>query len=434
MSKLHTRIYTWQEVNCKDGKLNPEKWIVIDNEVYDVTNWGRKHPGGSRVMTHYAGQDASEAFTAFHKNQKYARKFMKALHIGRVESTVTNRNQSVIKDVLNLRQTAEKMGLFTASKLFYVVHALQIILLIVSGYFLMYYFGVTMATYTLAIFILGTAQAQAAWLQHDFGHNSVFKNNKWNRLVHFLIMGTLKGASSKWWTHMHNQHHSKPNVIGKDPDVRLEALFVVGEKMPVDVAKNGKSKMPYNHQHKYFMIIGPPLLFPVYFQFMLFWYILTRKEWSDLFFTLSFYVLFGAVFGSLMSWWKVILLYEGMRVLESIWFTWVAQANHIPMEIDKDLQRPWLELQLKATCNIEKSVFNDWFTGHLNFQIEHHLFPCMPRHNLHRIAPLVKSVCRKHDIEYRVKTLSEGLTDILRSLHKSGQIWFDAYYHLRHDL
>ncbi len=41
------------------------------------------------------------------------------------------------------------------------------------------------------------------------------------------------------------------------------------------------------------------------------------------------------------------------------------------MEVDEDKERPWLPLQLAATCNVEKSAFNDWFTGHLNFQIEH---------------------------------------------------------------
>lgn len=30
-----------------------------------------------------------------------------------------------------------------------------------------------------------------------------------------------------------------------------------------------------------------------------------------------------------------------------------------------------LPLQLQATCNVHKSAFNDWFSGHLNFQIEH---------------------------------------------------------------
>lgn len=32
---------------------------------------------------------------------------------------------------------------------------------------------------------------------------------------------------------------------------------------------------------------------------------------------------------------------------------------------------PLSPLQLAATCNVEQSFFNDWFSGHLNFQIEH---------------------------------------------------------------
>jgi len=46
-------------------------------------------------------------------------------------------------------------------------------------------------------------------------------------------------------------------------------------------------------------------------------------------------------------------------------------------------------LQVNATCNVEGGRFNDWFTGHLNYQIEHHLFPTMPRHNYSTVAPLV---------------------------------------------
>lgn len=42
--------------------------------------------------------------------------------------------------------------------------------------------------------------------------------------------------------------------MNKDPDVRLELLFVVGKKMPKKVAESGKSNMPYNWQDKYFPI------------------------------------------------------------------------------------------------------------------------------------------------------------------------------------
>ena len=59
------------------------------------------------------------------------------------------------------------------------------------------------------------------------------------------------------------------------------------------------------------------------------------------------------------------------RCLESHWFTWVAQSNHVPMDVKADEAEPWVKLQMHATCNVERSFFNDWFTGHLNFQIEH---------------------------------------------------------------
>lgn len=35
------------------------------------------------------------------------------------------------------------------------------------------------------------------------------------------------------------------------------------------------------------------------------------------------------------------------------------------------LASPPAPSQLAATCNVEQSFFNDWFSGHLNFQIEH---------------------------------------------------------------
>lgn len=45
----------------------------------------------------------------------------------------------------------------------------------------------------------------------------------------------VQGASADWWNHMHFQHHSKPNVMDKDPDTRVEPIFVLGDKLPVRV-------------------------------------------------------------------------------------------------------------------------------------------------------------------------------------------------------
>jgi fatty acid desaturase len=215
--------------------------------------------------------------------------------------------------------------------------------------------------------------------------------------------------------------------MDKDPDVRLEALFVVGESMPVEVAKNNKKSMPYNWQNYYFFLIGPPLLFPVYFQIMLFRYIFTRRAWMDLLMVTLFFIKMFYLYVPLLGLGHTIIYYFSMRCIESHWFTWVAQSNHIPMDIQRDQELPWLKLQLHATCNVTKSFFNDWFTGHLNFQIEHHLFPTMPRHNLYKIAPLVKSLCERHGVPYVVKPLSTAFADIVRSLKYSGELWESTY-------
>lgn len=49
--------YSYQEVSKHDKR--DDRWIIINNQVYNITNWARRHPGGSRVIGHYAGQDAT---------------------------------------------------------------------------------------------------------------------------------------------------------------------------------------------------------------------------------------------------------------------------------------------------------------------------------------------------------------------------------------
>lgn len=91
-----------------------------------------------------------------------------------------------------------------------------------------------------------------------------------------------------------------------------------------------------------------------------------------------------------------------MRLIESQWFTWITSMSHLPMEIVPDKHGKnghmrtlaqhrdmfvdsyhtyhpddWVRRQLRTTQNVEGSYFNNWFTGHLNYQIEHHLFPMM---------------------------------------------------------
>lgn len=51
------------------------------------------------------------------------------------------------------------------------------------------------------------------------------------------------------------------------------------------------------------------------------------------------------------------------------------------------------------------SDFIDFMHGFLNYQIEHHLFPNMPLSFYQEMQPLVKEVCKKHNIEYRQESV-----------------------------
>ena len=87
--------FTWEQVK---EKTSEQKWLVIDSEVYNITNWARKHPGGSKVITHYAGQDATVSLsqTTFYKRVRVPCK-NSALRIGGLDGaqeTVNNGKNS----------------------------------------------------------------------------------------------------------------------------------------------------------------------------------------------------------------------------------------------------------------------------------------------------------------------------------------------------
>ncbi|CAA6655175.1 unnamed protein product [Spirodela intermedia] len=60
----------------------------------------------------------------------------------------------------------------------------------------------------------------------------------------------------------------------------------------------------------------------------------------------------------------------------------------------------WFEKQTMGTLNITCSPWMDWFHGGLQFQVEHHLFPRLPRCNLRKISPFVRELCKKHKLSY----------------------------------
>ncbi|EHH56160.1 Fatty acid desaturase 3 [Macaca fascicularis] len=436
---------------------------VLTSKGRSSCRWAQRHPGGSRLIGHHGAEDATDAFRAFHQDLNFVRKFLQPLLIGELAPEEPSQdgplNAQLVEDFRALHQAAEDMKLFDASLTFFAFLLGHILAMEVLAWLLIYLLGPGWVPSALAAFILAISQAQSWCLQHDLGHASIFKKSRWNHVAQKFVMGQLKGFSAHWWNFRHFQHHAKPNIFHKDPDVTVAPVFLLGESS-VEYGKKKRRYLPYNQQHLYFFLIGPPLLTLVNFEVENLAYMLVCMQWADLLWAASFYARFFLSYLPFYGVPGVLLFFVAVRVLESHWFVWITQMNHIPKEIGHEKHRDWASSQvedggvrdlqrlshlcpagfrqLAATCNVEPSLFTNWFSGHLNFQIEHQcqhtlptpsLFPRMPRHNYSRVAPLVKSLCAKHGLSYEVKPFLTALVDIVRSLKKSGDIWLDAYLH-----
>uniref|UniRef100_A0A672TJ49 Cytochrome b5 heme-binding domain-containing protein n=1 Tax=Strigops habroptila TaxID=2489341 RepID=A0A672TJ49_STRHB len=424
------QLFTWEEIRIHNGRgQGQEQWLVIDRKVYDVGRFSKRHPGGSRVLSHYAGQDATDAFIAFHNDKSLVERYLKSLLIGELApdqpSFESNKKKALLEDFRELRCSVEKMGLLRPNYSFFFLIFLHLLVLDVASWLVVWHFGISFVPFVDSFVF----QIQMGWFQHDLGHCSVLRKPKWNRLLHIVVMNILKGLPASWWTHLHNQHHAKPNCFRKDPDLNMHPLlFSLGKTLSVEVSMGmfGETKIlltesytqPNPSSNLGFPGNSPRLIF------ILFCFIV-----QDLFLIVSFNIRVCLMYIPLMGFNNFMVYYWLSRYLESTWFIWVSQMNHIPMHIDYDKNKDWVSTQLHATCNVNQSLFNDWFTGHLNFQIEHHLFPTMPRHNYCKVAPLVRALCDKHGIEYKSKSLLTAFSDILHSLKDSGEHWLEAYLH-----
>ena len=65
--------------------------------------------------------------------------------------------------------------------------------------------------------------------------------------------------------------------------------------------------------------------------------------------------------------------------------------------------------------------------GGLNYQIEHHLFPSMPRPSLRRVRPIVRQFCRDSSITYQEVTIFRAWALVAGYLNRVGLAGRDPY-------
>jgi len=93
-------------------------------------------------------------------------------------------------------------------------------------------------------------------------------------------------------------------------------------------------------------------------------------------------------------------------MVNNYWIGLTIQATHFtePLQPEDaiDHKGRWYLSQLDSSVNFKGSRRMSILWGHLNYQIEHHLFPDIPSHRYPDMAKEVKAVCAKHGITYKL--------------------------------
>ncbi|XP_024379482.1 acyl-lipid (9-3)-desaturase-like [Physcomitrium patens] len=396
-------------------------WIVIKNKVYDVSDFAAQHPGGS-VITTYFGRDGTDAFSSFHAGTTW--KILQEFYIGDVDNVEPT--PELLKDYRDLRALFLREQLFRSSKLYYVFKTLTNISIFSASIAIIYcsksYWAVLSSACMMALCF-----QQCGWLSHDFLHNQVFETRWLNEVVGYLIGNSVLGFSTGWWKEKHNLHHAAPNECDQlyqpiDEDIDTLPLIAWSKDILATV-ENKTFLRVLQYQHLFFTA----LLFFARGSW-LFWswrYTSTAKlapaVWLLEKGTILFhYFWFIGVGWYLLPGWKPLVWMVVTELMCGMLLGFVFVLSHNGMEV-YNKSKEFVNAQIVTTRDIKANLFNDWFTGGLNRQIEHHLFPTMPRHNLNKIAPQVEALCIKHGLVYEDVTIAAGTCKVLKALKEVAE-------------
>ena len=116
--------------------------------------------------------------------------------------------------------------------------------------------------------------------------------------------------------------------------------------------------------------------------------------------------------------WPSVLVQQG---LVGVYLGCSFAPNHKGMPVlSEDQQSDFLRRQVITSRNIRGGWLTDFALGGLNYQIEHHLFPSMPRPSLRLAQEPVRAFCEQHGITYCETGFFASYVQVLRHLHTVG--------------
>jgi fatty acid desaturase len=326
-------------------------------------------------------------------------------------------------DYAVLSREVKRRGLLKRRPGYYSVKIGGNLLLLAAGWTAFALIGPSWWQMVTAAF-LAVMFTQTGFIGHDAGHHQISGSKRVNNLLGRVHADLLIGLSYGWWISKHNRHHSHPNHIDRDPDIADGAIAFTQDHARV---RSGAYAWLARHQAWLFfpMLLLEGLALHVAGVRALLERTGARTsrrtkvaEAGMLTAHLGGYL--GAVFWVLPPLQAVcfVAVHQG---LFGLYMGCSFAPNHKGMPMfAKDDKIDFLRRQVLTSRNIRGRRLTDFLLGGLNYQIEHHLFPSMPRPSLRHAQELVRTFCARHDIAYHETGLFHSYAQVLQHLHAVG--------------
>jgi fatty acid desaturase len=266
---------------------------------------------------------------------------------------------------------------------------------------------------------LAVVFTQLAFVGHDAGHRQIFRSRRANNLIGLVHANLLVGISFGWWVAKHDRHHSNPNHEDLDPDIDLPALAVTtGQARD----KRGLARMVARYQAYLFF---PLLLLEAAQLHVASAKAIVRDTGRatvvEALLLLLHFVGYLTALLLVLSLLQAAVFFVVHQGLFGLYLGCSFAPNHKGMPTLTDAEElDFLRSQVLTSRNVRGSRLVDFLLGGLNYQIEHHLFPNMPRPNLRHAQPLVRAFCQEHDLPYSEATMFGSYAEAIRHLRSVG--------------
>jgi linoleoyl-CoA desaturase len=282
--------------------------------------------------------------------------------------------------------------------------------------------AVLMRSRSKHMWVIGTAGLSLAKIldNMEIGHNVLHGQWDWMRdpKIHSSTWEWDHVTPAAQWQKAHNQtHHTYTNIIGQDNDLGYGI-------MRVDEDQEWKRR--YLVQPAWNFVTACIFEYGIaMFDLDLGDHVRDKRKMSpekkaEVRLTLAKarrqlgkdFVVYPALSGR--SWKSTLAANATANLVRNLWSHSVIMCGHFPEGVstferpelpEKESKGEWYIRQMLGSANISGSRFLHLMTGNLSHQIEHHIYPDLPSNRYFEIAPKVRAVFDKFDLDYNSRPL-----------------------------